>query len=614
MRTVVKHALPASALVGLMACSSPASTPPADAAPDRSTADVLADARVDAAPDATDVTDVPEADVMQPPCVGGLTDQCPPRAPGLCTDLSDGMPHSVTTAGLRHDFTLSCAGTATGIGPDGLIPLTLRETSDVTLNATPSETDAVVTALFRAGTCGPMPAELGCSNSSAQLGGVGVFRVRSLPAGQYYVAVATGRGLDATVQARVTPSPVRLPGDTCPGIPLPLDNTPVDLNTHGFLADADYGTSCGYARAFGYGWVDAVLMYTLTTQSDVIIHANALDMGNLQIDVTTTCGSRASAVPGCASGNPATRRVRNQAPGTYYVVLDYRINASIGRPITVSAETAPPTPPGPAASCPGLPLADEGRNAPVEIDSLVPGTALRCLPRQQTSAQFSVPAPPAGRDLWVNVTGDSMRDNVGMQLRETCGGVDVGDCIGPQERFRVLSVWQRYQGLTAGRTYSLQGSSTAASGVMNARYYTVPTAAPQAVTGNEVCTGAIPIGPTGGVFTGTTAAAYVLTAPTCALPPSDCAGSRGVVYRLDLTERRRVVAIERSEDMDALLTIRRGTACPGDPMANACNDDFYSTDAQVEAVLDAGTYWVIAGGCGDGSIGRYSLDVGVLPP
>lgn len=609
----MKYTLKYAPAIALMACSS-ATTP--DAPRDAATELAPIDVRITDVSDVSDASDTPDT---APPsdvhvvCTGNLTDQCPPSAPGPCGDLSDGMPHLVSTMGLAHDFTLSCAGTATGIGPDGLIPLTLSVMSDVTINGTPTLGDAVVISLFRSTGCGNMPTELSCSNSSAQLGGVGVFRVRSLPPGVYYLAVATGQGRDATVQASITASSVRLPGDTCPGIPLTLDGPPVELSSRGFLADADYGTTCGYGRSFGYGWVDAVFTYTLTATRDVIIHGSATDEGAMQIDVSPACGSLARAVPGCTSGNPVTRRVRNQAPGTYYVVLDYRINNSIGRPLTVSAETADPTPPGPAASCPGLALS-EGMTSGVDIDTLVPGTALRCLPRQQSSAQFSFVAPAAGRDVVVNVTGDSMRDSVGFQLRDACGGRDVDDCTGPLTRFRVLSAWHRYQALTPAATYSLQGSSTAASGRMTARYYSVPTTTTQAVTGNEVCDRAVTIGPNGGVFTGTTAGAFVLTAPSCAAPPSDCAGSRGVAYRLDLTERRRVIAIERSEDFDALLTIRRGDSCPGATITGACNDDFYGVDAQVEAVLDAGTYWVIPGGCGDGSVGRYSLDVMVVPP
>jgi hypothetical protein len=95
---------------------------------------------------------------------------------------------------------------------------------------------------------------------------------------------------------------------------------------------------------------------------------------------------------------------------------------------------------------------------------------------------------------------------------------------------------------------------------------------------------------------------------------SGCAGARGALYRLDLTARRRVVAIERSGDFDTLLSLSGGMNCPGRSFGAICNDDWYSTDSQVEGVLDPGTYWIFVGGCGPSQAGRYTLEVSVLPP
>jgi hypothetical protein len=91
-----------------------------------------------------------------------------------------------------------------------------------------------------------------------------------------------------------------------------------------------------------------------------------------------------------------------------------------------------------------------------------------------------------------------------------------------------------------------------------------------------------------------------------------CGGARAVVYRLDLSAQRRVVAV-MAGDFDSLLAIHAGAECPGRSFAGACNDDWYGTDAQVDVVLDAGTWWLFAAGCGDGSVGNYTLDVAVLP-
>ncbi len=91
-------------------------------------------------------------------------------------------------------------------------------------------------------------------------------------------------------------------------------------------------------------------------------------------------------------------------------------------------------------------------------------------------------------------------------------------------------------------------------------------------------------------------------------------GARGAIYRLTLATRRSVVALLSSTEHDALLEIRPGDACPGAAMREYCNDDWSGTNSQVSVVLDAGTYWIYAAGCGADQLGRYTLDVATLPP
>ena len=144
----------------------------------------------------------------------------------------------------------------------------------------------------------------------------------------------------------------------------------------------------------------------------------------------------------------------------------------------------------------------------------------------------------------------------------------------------------------------------------------MPAATPTAVTGNVTCDAAATIPPTGGIFTGSTDNATAVASPSCATAMTGCAGSRGVLYRLDLTERRRVVARLDGTGFDALLAVLQGDVCPGRNIRDqvACNDDWYSTDSQVDVTLAAGRYWIHAGGCGAMQSGAYQLDVAVLAP
>ncbi|MBI5514340.1 MAG: hypothetical protein HY909_11260 [Deltaproteobacteria bacterium] len=587
----------------LVACG--ATVPPADATvADRADSVATPDTR---GADASS----PEAPVVPPMvCEEGVTEACPGVAPGPCPDLNDGRVHTVSLRGRRNDFRVSCAGTMTSVGPDGVLPLTITTTSDLILTATPLDGDAIVAALSTSAQCATPAGELQCSNGSASVGAAAIFRARALRPGTYYLLLGSARGGDVTVQASLAPSLPRQPGDACPGVMVPANGEPTTFSTRGFIAEPDVGTTCGYGSSGSVGWVDALFQFQITERRDVSITVAASGMGNIQVDVATACGRRAAAIPGCFGGNPVTRRLRDLPPGTYTVVVDSRITEGITRMITATVSTDPPTPPGPAAFCPGVPLT-EFTPTSVDVDTLAGGTPLPCVPSQRVGAVLSVRAPTDGRDLLVNFTAPSNRDVVGFQLRQGCDGPEVGACRGPSNRF-ANNCWARYQGLTPGAPYAVHAGTSSATGELRGRYFQVPHAEPVDVMGNESCPAAVTIPEVGGIFRGSTRGARSLATFTCAGAMTGCGGARAVVYRLDLTAQRRVVAV-MAGDFDSLLAIHTGAECPGRSFANACNDDWYGTDAQVDVVLEAGTYWLFAAGCGDGSVGSYTLDVAVLP-
>jgi len=88
-----------------------------------------------------------------------------------------------------------------------------------------------------------------------------------------------------------------------------------------------------------------------------------------------------------------------------------------------------------------------------------------------------------------------------------------------------------------------------------------------------------------------------------------CAGSSGGkerVYRLDLATRQRVV-IEVSAEFDSVLYLRHGD-CSDDSAEVKCNDDAGPKRSRIDAVLDAGSYFVFVDGYGD-EAGAYRLQV-----
>ena len=560
------------------------------------------------ATDTPTTTDVP-TDSAPLTCTNGITDTCPTTGSGPCTDLNDGIAHTIVFTGYRAGLPASCEGTQTSMGPDGVIPLTLTSASDVVITTMPTGGDASVITLYRPGGCGNAMQELRCANTS---GGSNTIRASSLAAGTYWVQVSSARGAATIVQAMITMPRPRSPGDTCPGVAVRPDGGPTTLSTMGFAADADYGTSCGGGNTNNG---DAVFTFTTTAARDVTVEVSGTGTAGLSLELATTCGNRMSAVPTCTTGNPSRRTFRNLAAGTYYVTVTYGAATMTGRSLVANVTTAAPTLPAPADACPGVALMPDVATT-VNVANLTPGTAaLACVPRVTGDGAFTFVGPAAGSDVLVNVV--SSAGNAGVQLQTPCGGMAVGACVGAGR-----SVWTRYTGLRAGTTYAVIAGTDATTGTLSASYRTVPTAAPMAVTNNVSCMSARTIAAAGGVYTGSTSASMTRTGgfgtmtlrPTCAA--TQCLGARTVFYRLDLTERRRVIATMTGTTMgfDTLLFIQSGTTCPGAALMNACNDDTIGTNAQIDTTLDRGTYWVMASGCGFNAAGNYSLDVAVVAP
>ncbi len=563
------------------------------------------------APDVPIAMDVVTADTGVT-CTAGATDSCPTTPPGPCANLSDGAAHTITFTGFRADVASSCETGLTSSGADSVVPLTLTAMSDVVITAQGTGGDVVVAALYSAAGCGMMAGEMRCA-SSVGGGGTATVRLSSLAPGTYYVVLNTGRAQPVIVQAMITPPRPRVGGDTCPGVVVVPDGPAVSLNTMGFATDPDIGTQCG-SRTASTGFVDSVFQYTLTATRDVTINVTATGFGNMAMDVATRC-ARSAAIPGCSTGSTIVRTLRSQAPGTYFIVVDYQIVGMTFRSLVASITTGAPTMAPPGDACPGLPLT-MGVLSQVTSTMLGPDFTMTCDPAARGDAAFTFTAPATGNDVIVNVQDAVALASVSMQLQSPCGGAAVGPCIGPPQFTSQPRAWRRYPGLTAGTTYTVVGASNVSAGAVGARYYVVPAATPAAVTGNDRCAAARVIPEAGGVFTGsTTGLTDDVTFPLACL----CFGGHpDVVYTITLTARRRLVASTLGSALDTGVIVQQGAACPGAPVANACSNDAHGSASEVDVVLDPGTYYIVLKGCsglgGMPTSGTYALDVVTLPP
>jgi hypothetical protein len=554
------------------------------------------------------IPDAPAVDVTSPvdggaTCVTGLTDRCPAVAPGPCPPLMPGRTTTVRFSGLSADVLLSCEGSLSRNGRDGLVPLVVNSPSDLTLSAQPGSGDFAVMALYRGGGCGLPSGELRCVNPS-RLGEAARTTVSSLEPGLYYIAVSSLLGGSVALRADLAPARPRRRGDACPGVPVMPDGVATTLSTADFQPQADYGTTCG-ADSSSTAWVDAVFSYTLTERRDVTVEVTSLEGGSVSMEIDAACGRRDTALPPCVSGASVRRVLRDQPAGTWYVTVDRRTN-NPARTLRATVTTAPPTATHAADRCPGVTLR-EGEAVSVPVESLQGDDHLSCLGALRADGHFSFVAPPADRDVLVNVRGAS--DLVALAMPGACGGV-TGDCVATDER-EAPNLWRRLQALVPGRTYDLTVGTSQSRDNLAVRYLTVPAAVRGAVGGHSTCGRAATVPASGGLYTGTTTSGDRVLSTACG--GIACLGGRRVYHRLTLTERQRVVVNTYGSSFDTLVQVLSGD-CPGRAVEGGCSDNAMGTAAMVDLILPAGSYVIVVAGCGVTAQGNYALDVSVLPP
>lgn len=563
-----------------------------------------------------DAITIPDVAMDAPPACASAADTCATAAG--CPDLSDGTMHTVTFAAAMANQPVSCGG---AMSRDVVLPLTITASSDVEVVATPTGGDVLNLALFGSADC-TAASELRCGIGGT--GGVPDARVRvsGLMPGTYYVVVKSNGGNPAIVQANVTPSRPRPTGDLCPGQVVMTDGTPSSITASamaGFSPDPDYGTSCGSGSSTT-GFIDVVFNYTLTTTQDVTINISATaDSGRgVAMQVQSSCGSRTSALTACASGATSfSRTLRSQAPGTYYIIVEWRPSApTVSRTIVATVTTSLPSMVAPVDRCPGIALM-EGVPASVDVTTIGRDYSLACIGFANVDAAYTFTAPAAGNHVIVNVRNTSTTPrSSGFEVQTTCGGTAVGACVGPST-VTTPSVWQRYNSLTPGATYSIVAATSADSGNLVTTYWTQPAPTVMSARGNDLCTSAQMIPETGGIFLGNTTgmmANYFSGVGSCVRCNTN--GAPDAVFRLDLTSPRRVLArLSNGGTMgyDPALYLRSGMSCTGTGVTTvACVDDYYGQDSAIDQTLMPGTYWFIVDGCG--SSGMYILDVVTVPP
>lgn len=525
----------------------------------------------------------------------GLIDEQPCSVPandGCATALAVTAPGTLLldTTATTKDYATTCTVTKPAAARDVVLAITVPPGAekDVLVRArTSAPTNEVAIALQS--TCGEVTSELHCGNVE----GASEARTiaRSVAAGSTVYAVVTTQAesrVDVTID--MPPASIKPANESCAAPqPVPLD-APFTVS----LVDPskDLASACAPATTG-----ELTYAFTLAEPRDVRIFASTLSgIGEPVVSVrSATCTDELR----CRAGGAPPVFARGLAAGTHVfsVAGTTQIDAS------VVVKTSPPTAAPPNQSCATAPILAPNTATTVDLAGQEDAIKSGCL-AGGPSAAYALELPQASDVLLIGRFPLSEVGAVALS-HPACESGDLLQCsagITPQRVARRNLPAGSYRAIIADE----QGLSTQLTALVR------PTVPPTTVT-SDSCADPQTIPETGGFFTGDTTHATANEGASCDAPGLPLGGAKDQLLRLVLTQPRRVVFDMSGSVNTTLLVVRRGDACPGAELANACNAGTTPNRSFLDLPLAAGTYWVQIDGYA-GSEGPWNLDVRVLPP
>jgi hypothetical protein len=172
-------------------------------------------------------------------------------------------------------------------------------------------------------------------------------RLHQVPAGTYYVVLESSpvREVDFNFDIAFVPPTPPPPGDGC--------SQPIDLalgeTVDGTLSGREdlVNVVCGCApdnvelgQSCGLYLPDAVYRLTVPTMTDLGVHVSGGAASVMTYDFRAVCENDASQLA-CARGRPLDARVRNVAPGEYYLVVEAQAQTSFSLNVESLPQTVP---------------------------------------------------------------------------------------------------------------------------------------------------------------------------------------------------------------------------------------------------------------------------------
>ncbi len=531
-------------------------------------------------------------------CVQPANDVC---ATALAVTASG--TYLLSTVGTKRDFITTCSVAVPGAAKDVVIAITVPGTAadplkDVEVWTTAQSGQNEVAVAMQAA-CGQAATELGCARIALSNAARTIAR-GVVPGSTIYAVVATQKEGAVDVKVDIRAAAPKPANEACGSTPV---DVAIDVPFTVSLIDAtvDVPTGCDKSKT-------GELTYAFTLPgpglADVRIFASTLVGGGDPVVSLrdTACADELR----CRVGTSPPLFARGLAPGPHV----FTVSGTRHIDATVLVKTYPATPAPDNQTCATAPVL--GTTPPLAINTSFPvdlsaqEDAIRngCLPGGLAAAydlELTAPSdvlvvgrfpPNEGGAVALHGTACTTTDSLGCSTGPSPQRVSKRNV--PAGSYRVVIADE------LGQTAQLS-------------VLVRPAVPPTSVGASDSCVAPFTIPSTGGFFTGDTTNLAADFNAGCDAPGQPIGGARDQIMRFDLAQDRRVVFDMTGSFYTTILDVRKGAACPGTEVANACFVGFNAGKSFLDLQLTAGTYWIQVDGY-NGDRGPWNLDVRVLPP
>lgn len=530
-----------------------------------------------------------DGEIDEAPCTRPANDTCE-----TALDVGASGTFFLSTIAAKKDYATSCSVVTPSAAQDVVLSLTVPGAAgdpprDVEVWAT-SHVVLNEVAVTLEGTCGESATELACSRTEGSRSARAI--ARGVSPGQTIHAIVTTQSptlLDVDVQFRTASPPPA--NEDCAAPTAVSEDAPfvVELGT----ASKDLASGCSDAKLG-----ERTYAFTLGAPRDVRIFASATrGTGTPMVSLRdASCEGELR----CRTGGSPPLFARSLPAGTHV----FAVSATAPIDASVVVKTYPPTEPPPNQSCDAPPTLAPNAAFDVDLSGQEDAIPNGCMPGKPAAAYELVLTETSD----VLVVGRFAQNELGAVSLNApgCTTADLLAC-----KVGTSPVRAAKRGLAPGSYRVVVADEFGQSARVSV--FVRKAVPPTLVSGADGCASPGVIPETGGFFVGDTTDATADLNAGCDSPFLPLGGAPDHLFRFQLPQRRRVVFDMTGSSFTTLLDLRRGAACPGAELPDACHVGFDSGRSFLERVLDPGTYWVQVDGYA-GAAGAYDLDVRVIPP